>query len=85
MIDPTAIATRVVELVGDRADAEATVAVGRSELTRFANSFIHQNVGEEYVNVRLRVALDGRVASVTGNRSRSVSGRPNMREAQAGK
>ena len=68
MTDPRKAADRLVELVGDRAEAEATVAVGRLELTRFANSFIHQNVGEEYVNVRLRVAAGGRVATVTGNR-----------------
>lgn len=67
MIDPRTIAEQVVGLVGDRAESEVTVASGRSELTRFANSFIHQNVGEEYVNLRLRVAVDGRVAVVTGN------------------
>ena len=60
-------AERVIELVGDRAQAEALVQVGRTELTRFANSFIHQNVGEDYVNVRLRVASEARVAALTGN------------------
>lgn len=69
MIDPQRVAEQVVALVGDRAESEATVTAGRSELTRFANSFIHQNVGEEYVNVRLRVAVDGRVAVVAGNRA----------------
>jgi predicted Zn-dependent protease len=69
MTDPRVAADRIIDLIGDRADAEATVTVGRSELTRFANSFIHQNVGEEYVAVRLRVAAEGRVAAVTGNRA----------------
>ena len=69
MTDARSAADRLVEIVGKRAEAEATVAVGRAELTRFANSFIHQNVGEEYVNVRLRVAAGGRVATVTGNRA----------------
>jgi predicted Zn-dependent protease len=68
MTDPRQAADRLIEIVGKRAEAEATVAVGRLELTRFANSFIHQNVGEEYVNVRLRVSAGGRVATVTGNR-----------------
>lgn len=68
MSDALRIADRVVELVGSRAEAEAFVTIGRAELTRFANSFIHQNVGEEYVNVRLRVADGGRVAALTGNR-----------------
>lgn len=69
MTDPRTAADRLIAVVGDRAEAEATVTVGRAELTRFANSFIHQNVGEEYVNVRLRVAAGGRVAAVTGNRA----------------
>lgn len=69
MTDPRKSADRLVEIIGSRGEAEATVAVGRLELTRFANSFIHQNVGEEYVNVRLRVAAGGRVATVTGNRA----------------
>ena len=63
----TNAAERVIELVGDRAEAEAFVQIGRTELTRFANSFIHQNVGEDYVNVRVRVASEARVAAVTGN------------------
>ena len=66
-------AERVIELVGDRAEAEAFVQIGRTELTRFANSFIHQNVGEDYVNVRLRVASGARVAAVTGNHADSES------------
>lgn len=69
MTDPRTAADRLIEIIGSRGEAEATVAVGRLELTRFANSFIHQNVGEEYVNVRLRVAAGGRLATVTGNRA----------------
>lgn len=61
-------ARRLVEMVGDGAEAEATVAISRDALTRFANSFIHQNVGEERTQVRLRVALGSRVAAMTGNR-----------------
>jgi predicted Zn-dependent protease len=64
-LSPDAIAERVLEVVrGKTGDAEAEVLVrtGRSALTRFANSFVHQNVGEDVSSVRLRVALDGRVA-----------------------
>jgi predicted Zn-dependent protease len=39
--------------------------VGRSSLTRFANSFIHQNVSEDAAEVTLKVAIDGRVSSST--------------------
>ncbi len=53
----------VLDIVGDRADAEVNADVGTSALTRFANSFIHQNVSEDTAEVSLRVALDGRVSS----------------------
>ena len=68
MSEPRRIAQRLVEMVGDRAEAEAGATTGVSALTRFANSFIHQNVGEEELGVRLRVAADGRVAAGAGNR-----------------
>ncbi|MFB3049532.1 MAG: TldD/PmbA family protein, partial [Acidimicrobiia bacterium] len=57
------LANHVLELVGDRAEVEVVAMSGISSLTRFANSFIHQNVGEQLESVRLRVAVDGRVAS----------------------
>jgi predicted Zn-dependent protease len=57
------LAERVLGLVGDRAEAEVRVVGGTSALTRFANSFIHQNVAEEGISVALRVARDGRVLS----------------------
>jgi predicted Zn-dependent protease len=68
MSEALRIARRVIEIVGDRAEAEASVTVGRDALTRFANSFIHQNVGEEGTTVRLRVAAGGKVSALTGNR-----------------
>ena len=68
MIDPLETAQRLVDLVGDRAEAEATCATGRSALTRFANSSIHQNVAEDYVWARVRVAVGGRVASASTDR-----------------
>ena len=54
---------QVLELVGDRAEAEVAASNGNLALTRFANSFIHQNVAEDGDAVSLRVAVDGRVAS----------------------
>ena len=59
------LVAEVLEIVGDRCEAEVLVDVGTSSLTRFANSFIHQNVSEDVEEVTLRVALDGRVASST--------------------
>ena len=52
-------------LVAGRAEAEVYADVGRSSLTRFANSFIHQNVSEDVAEVTLKVAIDGRVSSST--------------------
>ncbi len=59
------IASDVLDKVGDRAEAEIVVNGGVSALTRFANSFIHQNVAEEGYEVALRVAVDGRVNAAT--------------------
>jgi predicted Zn-dependent protease len=60
------VAGRVLDLVRGAAGAgaEAEVLVGRQELalTRFANSYIHQNVADEITHVRLRLHLDGRTA-----------------------
>ncbi|WP_416902463.1 metallopeptidase TldD-related protein [Micromonospora echinospora] len=65
------IAGRVVELVGRLAgaNAQAEVTVTRSDaaLTRFANSFIHQNVAESTVSIRLRLHADGRTATGSGS------------------
>jgi predicted Zn-dependent protease len=67
-MDPAAIAQRVIEMVGDRAEAHATVVGGESALTRFANSFIHQNVGDATRTVTIKAAVDGKVARGTDNR-----------------
>lgn len=53
----------VRERVGDSAEAEVTVRRGLDALTRFAGSFIHQNVAEDVSHVLLRVSLDGRTAA----------------------
>ena len=60
---------RVLALVGTDAEAQVTVSAGTEALTRFATSFIHQNVADDARSVHLRVALDGRVAEATVNQS----------------
>ncbi|MFC0503336.1 TldD/PmbA family protein [Micromonospora costi] len=65
------LAGQVVELVrragGPGAQAEVVVTRADLALTRFANSFIHQNVAESTVGVRLRVHVDGRTAAGSGS------------------
>lgn len=68
------IASHVLEHVGDRAEAEIVVMGGESALTRFANSFIHQNVADEGYEVALRVAVDGRVNASTTTSLESLDG-----------
>ncbi len=67
-IDPTAVADQVIELVrakAGHAEAEVTVRTGTEALTRFAGSFIHQNVAEEKSHVGLRISLQGQTTSVS--------------------
>ena len=70
MTTPDVLCQQVLDLVGDRAEAQVTAQQGRPALTRFANSFIHQNVGEAGVSVALKVAQpDGRVATASTTRA----------------
>jgi len=57
------IARRVLELVGPGVEAEVLVGHTALALTRFANSFIHQNVADATTSVRLRLHADGRTSS----------------------
>ena len=57
------LVNETLEIVGDRANAEAFADTGITSLTRFANSFIHQNVSEDVEEIALKVEVDGRVAS----------------------
>ncbi|MEW2381638.1 metallopeptidase TldD-related protein [Micromonospora sp. NPDC047707] len=65
------LAGQVIELVrrlgGPATQAEVVVTRADVALTRFANSFIHQNVAESGVGVRLRVHADGRTAAGSGS------------------
>ena len=60
---------RVLSRVGADAEAEVTAASGTDALTRFATSFIHQNVADAVRRMHLRVALDGHVAEAFGNQT----------------
>ena len=69
MNDPrTDLCERVLGLVDGRAEAAVMVTSVRTGLTRFANSFVHQHVGEETVAVSLKVANEGRVAAAESTR-----------------
>ncbi|MEV1285754.1 metallopeptidase TldD-related protein [Micromonospora sp. NPDC049679] len=61
------LAGRVVELArqlaGAGAEADVFAEHNALALTRFANSFIHQNVAEATTTVRLRLHVDGRTAT----------------------
>ena len=60
------IASRVIDLVAAASpgtEAEVLAEGGELALTRFANSFIHQNVADATTSVWLRVHLDGRTAA----------------------
>ncbi|HZN71169.1 MAG TPA: metallopeptidase TldD-related protein [Micromonosporaceae bacterium] len=63
------VAGQVLDLVKGAAGAqtEAAVTVDRAvlSLTRFANSYIHQNVAEDTTTVRLQLHSDGRTATGT--------------------
>ncbi|WP_116997873.1 metallopeptidase TldD-related protein [Desertimonas flava] len=59
---------RIVETVlaaAPGAEVEATVVRDELALTRFANSFIHQNVADESTTTVLRVHVDGRTVTTS--------------------
>lgn len=60
---------RVLARVGTDAEAEVTVSAGTETLTRFATSFIHQNVADAARRIHLRVSVDGRVAEASANQT----------------
>jgi predicted Zn-dependent protease len=63
-------AQRAVQLALDAGatEAEALVSDERAQLTRFANSEIHQNVAETNSTINLRVAIGRRVGVASSNR-----------------
>jgi predicted Zn-dependent protease len=54
-----ALCERVLAGVGDRAQVVVTATAGRSGLTRFAGSHIHQNVAEDRRSVELQATVEG--------------------------
>ena len=56
------LADRVIERLGGRANGEVSVATTSNSLTRFANSFIHQNMSDVETTVEITVETGGRVA-----------------------
>ena len=67
-LPPADLADRVLDLVDGRADAQVQATHVDHGLTRFANSRIHQHVGESTGSVSLRVSREGRVASASTSR-----------------
>ena len=68
--DARALAAEAVAMAmaAGAGDAEALVMGGHEELTRFANSEIHQNVAETSTTVNLRVVIGRRVGVASGDR-----------------
>jgi predicted Zn-dependent protease len=64
---PLDVAGQVLDQVraagGGQVEAEVAVTRQSTALTRFANSFIHQNVADDTTTVRLRLHADGRTTA----------------------
>jgi predicted Zn-dependent protease len=67
-LDPAELADRVLDLVDGRAEAQVTASHMTEGLTRFANSRIHQHVGERTASIDLRLVRDGRTATASTSR-----------------
>jgi predicted Zn-dependent protease len=69
-LDTLAIADRAVALAqaAGATEVEALVSDERAQLTRFANSEIHQNVAETNGSMNLRVAIGKRIGVASSNR-----------------
>ncbi|MBA2381031.1 MAG: TldD/PmbA family protein [Chloroflexi bacterium] len=69
-LDPLAVADRAVALAtaAGATEVEAVVSSERAQLTRFANSEIHQNVAETDGTLNLRIAIGKRIGVASSNR-----------------
>jgi predicted Zn-dependent protease len=69
-LDTLAVAERAVALAqaAGASEAEALVSAEQAQLTRFANSEIHQNVAETNGTLNLRVAIGNRIGVASSNR-----------------
>lgn len=59
------VAGRILEMVGGRAEATVVVSHVADGLTRFANSFIHQNVVDEHISATVELVSEGRPAAAS--------------------
>jgi predicted Zn-dependent protease len=66
---PQETAARVLDLVPAGFDCEVVVTSGRNALTRFANSFIHQNMADDTTSLSLTLVWEGRVSTSSGTAS----------------
>lgn len=73
----------VLRLLPAASEAIVTVSWSRRALTRFANSRIHQNVAGERLDISVKVAEDGRVASARTNRTSLDALHELVRQARA--
>jgi len=62
-LDTAAAVVDLVRAANPGAEAEVVVETAEHALTRFANSYIHQNVADATTSVRLRLHVDGRTAA----------------------
>ena len=69
-LDTLVVAERAVALAeaAGATEVEAVVSAEQAQLTRFANSEIHQNVAETNGSLNLRVAIGKRIGVVSSNR-----------------
>lgn len=67
-LSPADLADHVLGLVDGRAEALVSAARVNQGLTRFANSRIHQHVGEVTASIDLRLVREGRVATASTSR-----------------
>ncbi len=65
--DPSAVAERVLSLLPAGTEGQVRATDAASALTRFANSFIHQNVADEGVEIAVTVAKGKQVASASAH------------------
>lgn len=66
MTTPERTAERVMDLVPEGMEAAVVATSAESALTRFANSFIHQNVAEEGTAISLTLIAGDRVSTSSG-------------------
>ena len=59
------VAARILEMAGPRVEASVIVTRVADGLTRFANSFIHQNVVDEHVSATVELVSEGRPAAAS--------------------